>query len=169
MQGKPLPEPSENDRIDMEENLRALAVTLKREDETDDEALTRLKGSTYVSVFKHDEYWPFYHCDFRYGKVILTINTAHPFFEKIWQPLTELSRTRTVPADTGEDNLEPQSDIATMSSEVLVGLQSVLLSLARTQSQLCSGSGDEKPEFEDLFAKLRTEWSGNLATQLTAK
>lgn len=169
LQGKPLPEPSENDRIDMEENLRVLALTLKREDETDEEALARLKVSTYITVFKHDEYWPFYHCDFRYGKVILTINTAHPFFEKIWQPLTELSRIQTVPADTGEDNLEAQSDIATMSSEVLVGVQSVLLSLARTQSQLCSGSADERPEFEELFAKLRTEWSGNLATQLTAK
>jgi hypothetical protein len=169
LQGKPLPEPSENDRIDMEENLRVLAVTLKREDETDEEALARLKVSTYVTVFKHDEYWPFYHCDFRYGKVILTINTAHPFFEKIWQPLTELTRIQTAPADTGEDNLEAQPDIATMSSEILVGVQSVLLSLARTQSQLCSGPGDANQEFEELFAKLRTEWSGNLATQLTAK
>lgn len=168
-QGKPLPEPSESDRVNIEENLRALAVTIKREDETDDEAFARLTVSTYVTIFKHDEYWPFYHCDFRYGKVILTINTAHPFFEMIWRPLTELSRTHAVVMDTGEDNLETPADVAKESTEVLVGLQSLLLSLARTQSQFCRGSGDDRSEFEDLFAKLRTEWSSNLATQLTAR
>ena len=26
--------------------------------------------------YKHDAYWPFYHVDQRYGKIILTINTG---------------------------------------------------------------------------------------------
>ncbi len=167
LQGKPLPEPSESDRANMEDNLKALAITIKRDHETDEQAFERLKASTYVTIFKHDEYWPFYHCDFRYGKVILTVNTAHPFFEKIWQPLVELSRTHAVAAiERTEENSEATIDLSKQASEVLVGLQAVLLSLARSQSQLCSG--DDKSDFEQLFATLRTEWSRNLGTQLSA-
>jgi len=166
-QGKPLPELSEAEQTALEENLKALAVGIKREDETNEQALERLKTSRYVTVFKHDEYWPFYHCDFRYGKVILTINTAHPFFAKLWQPLSDLSKTAAVAEDIGEDSLEIATDVGNTCSEVLVGLQSLLLSLARTQSQL-SGR-DQDSEFQQLFDVLRKEWSSNLATQLMAK
>lgn len=166
-QGKPLPGLSEAEQAALEENLKALAVLIKREDETDEEALERLRTSSYVTVFKHDEYWPFYHCDFKFGKVILTINMAHPFFSKIWEPLSELSKTAAVAEETGEENLEVSSEIGRTCSEVLVGLQSLLLSLARTQSQL-SGR-DQEAEFQRLFDTLRKEWSSNLATQLLAK
>lgn len=167
LQGKPLPELTETERAALEQNLRVLAVMLKRENETDDEAFERIKGSSYVTVFKHDEYWPFYHCDFKYGKVILTINTAHPFFQKIWQPLSDLAKTAVVAQEAGEDDVEVSADIGRTSSEVLVGIQSLLLSLARTQSQLCSH--DSESEFQQLFDKLRREWSANLDTQLNAK
>lgn len=166
-QGKPLPELSETEQAALEENLKALAVGIKREDETDEQALERLKASRYVTVFKHDEYWPFYHCDFKYGKVILTINTAHPFFAKLWEPLSELSKTVVVAEETGEESLEVTTDVGKMCSEVLIGLQMLLLSLARTQSQLASR--DQGSEFQQLFDTLRREWSGNLATQLVAK
>jgi hypothetical protein len=166
-QGKPLPELTEAEQDALEENLRALAVFIKREDETDEQALERLKASSYVTVFRHDEYWPFYHCDFKFGKVILTINTAHPFFAKLWEPLSELSKTAAVAEETGEENLEVSSEIGRTCSEVLIGLQSLLLSLARTQSQL-SGR-DQGSEFQRLFDTLRKEWSSNLATQLVAK
>jgi hypothetical protein len=166
-QGKPLPEPSEEEQAAIEENLKALAVVIKREDETDEQALERLRTSSYVTVFKYDEYWPFYHCDFKYGKVILTINTAHPFFVKLWEPLSRLSKTAAISEETGEDSLEVSSEVGETCSEVLIGLQSLLLSLARTQSQL--SARDHGSEYQQLFDTLRREWSGNLATQLRTK
>ena len=95
-QGKPLPQPApqtEDEKQELEQNLQTLAITLKRQEETDEEAFQRIKASRYITVFKHDEYWPFYHVDFKLGKVILTINTAHPFFGKLYEPL---SRNRSV-------------------------------------------------------------------------
>jgi hypothetical protein len=168
-QGKPLPELTAEEQAALEENLKALAIGLKRENETDVQALERLKGSRYVTIFKHDEYWPFYHCDFRFGKVILTINTAHEFFEKIWQPLSELSKMAGSGDETEDETTSVSADVGKTCSEVLVGLQSLLLSLARTQSQLCSREHGPDSEFEQLFDKLRREWSSNLATQLVAK
>lgn len=168
-QGKPLPELTAEEQTALDENLKALAVTLKRENETDDQALERLKGSRYVTIFKHDEYWPFYHCDFRFGKVILTINTAHEFFEKIWQPLSELSKMAGSGEDIEDESIDGLNDVGRTCSEVLIGLQSLLLSLARTQSQLSSRDHGSDSEFEQLFDKLRREWSNNLATQLVAK
>lgn len=168
-QGKPLPELTAEEEAAVNENLKALAVTLKRENETDDQALERLKGSRYVTVFKHDEYWPFYHCDFRFGKVILTINTAHEFFEKIWQPLSELSKMAVNGEDVDDESADGLNDVGRTCSEVLIGLQSLLLSLARTQSQFSGRDHGSESEFEQLFDKLRREWSNNLATQLVAK
>ncbi len=168
LQGRPLPTvdtPEEQEAL--EQNLRALAVGLKREDETDEQAYERLKSSTYVTVFRHDEYWPFYHCEFKYGKVILTINTAHPFFKKVWEPLSELARRSDVAID-GEDEGEggvADDGVGHTCAEILVSLQLLLHSLARTQA-LMSSANDEARQ---LFEKLRREWSGNLETQLKAK
>ena len=167
LQGKPLPKLSEAEKASLDQSLRALAITLKREGETDDDAFERVKSSQYLTTFKHDEYWPFYHCDFKFGKVILTVNTAHPFFQKIWQPLSELANTAEAAQEAGEENIEVSGDVGETSKEVLIGLQSLLLSLARTQSQLCSHDGEN--EHRQLFDKLRKEWSENLATQLSAK
>jgi len=166
LQGKPLPELLANDQVALDNNLRALAITLKRQDETDEEAFERLKTSTYVTTFKHDEYWPFYHCDFRFGKVILTVNTAHPFFDRIWKPLTELSKVGAV--ENGDDSLDGSTDVGNTCFAVLVGLQSMLLSLARAQAVLGRGTSEDEAEFNQLFNNLRREWSANLATQLTA-
>ena len=54
-------------------------MMLKRERETDEEAFERVRNSKHIMHYKHDVYWPFYHVDQRFGKIILTINTAHPF------------------------------------------------------------------------------------------
>jgi hypothetical protein len=168
LQGKPLPELPEDERAALDQNLRALAVTLKREDETDEQAFQRIRDSRFLTVLKHDEFWPFYHCDFRYGKVILTLNTAHPFFQTVWQPLSQLARTAAAAQESNEDELvEVPSDVAQTSSAVLVGLQSVLLTLARTQSRL--GSHDMDSEYKTMFDTMNREWSENLATVLLAK
>src|SRR5215831_16316068 len=61
--------------------------------------------------FKHDEYWPFYHVDFPYGKVVLTINTAHPFFSKVYEPLSRIVKSSLgAPSANGEDEspIDPQ-------------------------------------------------------------
>jgi hypothetical protein len=168
LQGKPLPELSEAEQLALEQNLRTLAVTLKREDESDEQAYQRIKDSKFVTVLKHDEYWPFYHCDFRYGKVILTINTAHPFFQAVWQPLTELAKTAAV-AQESEENGAPETDadIGHASSTILGGMQSLLLTLARTQSRLAYQ--DAEGQFKKMFDTMTREWSENLATVLCVK
>jgi histidine kinase/DNA gyrase B/HSP90-like ATPase len=166
-QGKPLPQISEAEQAALDQNLRALAVTLKHDGETDDQAFERVKASTYLTVFKHDEYWPFYHCDYKFGKVILTVNTAHPFFQRIWQPLSELSNTAEIAQESGEDNVEIGPGVAEKCREALLGIQAMLFSLARTQSQL--STDDVENERKQIFEKLRREWSENLTTQLNAK
>jgi hypothetical protein len=166
-QGKPLPQLTETEQAALEQNLRALAVTLKHDGEGDEDAFQRVKASKYLTVFKHDEYWPFYHCDYKYGKVILTLNTAHPFFQRIWQPLSELSNTADVAQETGDESVEVSAGVGETCRETLVGIQSMLLSLARTQSQLSIDDGDG--ERQQIFEKLRREWSENLTTQLNAK
>ncbi len=166
-QGKPLPELTDEERAALDENLRSLVVAIKRQDETDEDAFERVKTSRYVTVYNHDQYWPFYHCDFKYGKVILKVNTAHPFFLKVWQPLSELATSTEVARESGDESVELSADVAGTCKEVLVGIQTLLFSLARTQSQMCSHDGGN--EHRQVFDKLRREWSENLATQLNAK
>ena len=171
LQGKPLPVPNPetpDETAALEENLRALAIGLKRDNETDDAAFARVRSSQYLIVFKHDEYWPFYHCDFKFGKVILTINTAHAFFHKLWNPLSRIAgavEKTDVGGDADTDEVTIDPEVAALSSKTLVALQLLLLSLARTQSQLC-GPVDEN-DHSQLLETFRREWSENLATQLS--
>lgn len=167
-QGKPLPtqEPeTEEEKDALERNLRALAVGLKREGESDDEAFERINSSHYVINFKHDEYWPFYHCDFEFGKVILTINKAHPFFTQVWQPLAEIAKSVDASGSETDDGIVIPHDTAAQCPELLVAIQLMLLSLGRTQSQMSL----EDSEHRQMFETLRREWSGNFKTQLETK
>jgi hypothetical protein len=166
LQGKPLPQPApetDEEKRALEENLRTLALTLKRHDETDEEAFQRITSSRYLTTFKHDDYWPFYHVDFKLGKVILTINSAHPFFTKLYEPLSRLS----VAADGESELMDDKSTFqgaTTDGGELLVALQMLLFSLGRAQSQLLSG--DDSAERRSLLETLVREWSANLRTQL---
>ncbi len=166
-QGKPLPELTPTEQAAIEENLRGLAISLKRGDETEDAAFERVKSSRYLTKTTHDEYWPFYHCDFKFGKVILTVNTAHPFFTQVWQPLSSLANATQAAQEGDDDNIEVSADVGTTCREALVGIQAMLLSLARTQSQL--GSQAAGTEVQKLFDTLRKSWSENLGTQLQMK
>ena len=58
--------------------------------------LTRVKESKYLTEFKPEEYAPFYDTEYKFGKLILRVNTAHPFYQKVWQPLGDLAKN-TVP------------------------------------------------------------------------
>jgi hypothetical protein len=167
-QAKPLIEPvpaTPEEQHQLDENLRTLAMMLKREKETDEEAFERIKTSKHIIHYKHDEYWPFYHVDQRFGKIILTINTAHPFYERLYEPLSHAALALDARVAEGapageEDAAEPQTFKG--AREALVALQLMLLSLARTQGSMALQDPDRKQTFE-LFRK---EWSDTYGTQL---
>lgn len=163
LQGRQLPAPAPQtgeEEMMLAENLRGLAAALKKDGESDEQAFERVKTSTYLTQFKHDEYWPFYHADYQYGKIILTINTAHPFYTRLYQPLVKLVAAAHIDGEETEETVDCEA------SEVVVSLQLLLLSLARTQGQMTAGNDGE--ERRELFDTLRRQWSDNLRVQLQA-
>ncbi len=157
-QAKPLAPLTGEEEAQLDDNLRTLAITLKRNGETDQEAFDRVKASKYLIEFKYDEYWPFYHVEYRFGRVILTINTGHPFFTQLYDPLRKLNLISSDETD--------ESHIALPDAQEgpIVALDLLLLSLARAQGQLSSNSDDAKRILETL----RREWSEAYRVQLTA-
>lgn len=129
----------------LDEQLRVLARRLRRGEETVDDAFERIKASKYIVATVHDVHWPFYVLDYECGRVILTINTAHPFYVRLYHPLALL-------ADGAE------------GSGLLVALELVLLSLGSTQARLTRG--DEREEARQLFTAIQRDWSDTLKTQL---
>jgi hypothetical protein len=171
-QAKPLlesPAPTTPDeQRQLDENLLTLAIMLKRDQETDEEAFDRVKKSRHIIHYKHDEYWPFYHVDQRFGKIILTINTAHPFYEKLYEPLSRAALMLDVRvaegASDGEENAAAEPQTFKGANDALIALQLLLLSLARTQRSM-SQQDRERAQLFDLFRK---EWSETFKTQLAA-
>ena len=150
---------TEKEREQLDANLHGLAVTLRRDEETDGQAFDRVKASKYLIDFKHDEYWPFYHVDHKFGRIILTINTAHAFFDQLYNPLRELARKPAVEEIEEGSAADPKH----VDEKPLVALELLLLSLARTQGVL--GLRDE--EAGRVFDRLRREWSDTYRIQLT--
>ena len=140
----------------LEANLRGLAVSLKRDNETEEQAFARVKASKYLIAFRYDDYWPFYHVEHRFGKVILTINTAHAFFKELYDPIQKLGITAVT-----ED--VPEAMNPDVQKGPIVALELLLLSLARTQSIL-SAHSDEATKILENF---RREWSESYRIQLT--
>lgn len=158
-QQNPLGASTPEEEAQLDENLRGLALTLKRDGETDEQAFERIKNSKYIIDFKHDEYWPFYDVKHRFGRIILTINTAHPFFGELYDPVRKMGSLQTV-ADGEEAGTSP----ADANPGPILALDLLLLSLARTQSRL-SGSDDD---IRKMLESLRREWSETYRVQLTA-
>ncbi len=146
----------------LEANLRGLAVSLRQEGETDEQAFNRVKESKYLLDFKAQNYAPFYDTEYRFGKLILRVNTVHPFYQKVWQPLLELAKKaiQTPESDDGEGIGE---EVADATRKALLGLQLLLLSLARAQTQMQIGG--LQGEQAQLFRNLRKAWSDVLETQ----
>jgi hypothetical protein len=142
----------------LEANLRGLAISLKRDGETEEQAFERVKNSKYILAFHHDEYWPFYDVKHRFDRVILTINTAHPFFTNLYEPLRKLGLQTA--AEVEEGVVAPAEE----QSRPLMALELLLLSLARTQSRLSNVSDDGRK----LLDTLRREWSEAYRVQMTA-
>ncbi len=139
--------PDEQEQIDA--NLRGLAVTLKRDDETEEQAFERIKESKYIINFKHDVYWPFYDVTHQFDRVILTINTAHAFYTNLYEPLSKLNS----PAPSDDEDELPAT--TTEQHGLTVALDLLLLSLARTQSRVSRTNEDA----HKLIDTLRREWS----------
>jgi hypothetical protein len=154
MPGAPTPE----EEAQLDENLRGLALTLKRDGETDEQSFERVKNSKYIIDFKHDEYWPFYDVKHRFDRIILTINTAHPFFGALYDPVRKMGLPQAS-ADADDAGASPDAE-----SGPILALDLLLLSLARTQSRL-AGTNDQA---RDLLDILRREWSETYRVQLTA-
>lgn len=168
-QTKPLIDPAPTtpeEQAQLESNLHTLSMMLKRDSETDEEAFERVKTSRHIIHYKHDEYWPFYHVDQRFGKIILTINTAHPFYGQLYEPLSRAASTfaaaEGVPNDVEEKATESQTFKG--AEQALTALQLMLLSLARAQSSMAS----QAPDRRQVFDQFRKEWSETYQTQLTA-
>lgn len=149
--------PEEEEQL--EANLRGLSLTLKREGESDEDAFERIKNSKYIIDYKHDEYWPFYDVKHRFGRVIMTINTAHPFFAELYDPVSKLGAPTA-----GEESDEPAGPAAESQDGPIVALDLLLLSLARTQGRLAATSEEAKK----LLDTLRREWSETYRVQMTA-
>jgi hypothetical protein len=162
LQSLPLAQPAtttEDEQRELEARLRELAVAYKRPDETDDEAVERVRGSRFIIATRHDE-GPFYAAEARLGKVVLTINTGHAFFEHVYKPLAELAKLSE--GGGGEDGVNLEADLVASCSQLVVKLQLTLLALARTQSQMAATD----PEHRKLFDQLRKNWSHSLDTML---
>jgi hypothetical protein len=151
---------SPEEEAQIEANLRGLAITLKRPNETDEEAYERIKSSKYIIAFRHDDYWPFYDVRHSFGRIILTINTAHPFYSTLYEPLRKLDEPDQ---PEGAEETETTSAPAEAKDGPSVALDLLLLSLARTQSRLSQAS----EEARNVLENLRREWSETYRVQLT--
>lgn len=147
---------NEQQKEQIEENLRGLAIGLRRENETEEEAFQRVKSSRYIIRFHHDKFWPFYDVEHKFGRVILTINTAHQFYAKLYEPLM----TRVVDNSAGDDDA---GDVHIQENNITTTLDLVLLSLARTQSIMSQSNA----EAAEIFENFRQSWSNTLKVQLS--
>lgn len=156
-QANELPSLTPAEQAQLDANLRGLAVTLRRPEESEDEAFERITNSRYIINFKHDQYWPFYDVSHRFGRVILTINTAHPFYSRLYEPVSKLALANASEEDDGLPLGEAEDHGPALALDLL------LLSLARTQSRLAQTS-DEAHKLIDL---LRREWSDSYRVQMS--
>lgn len=166
LQSSLLPEPVMDE--EREKQLREMANGLKRNDETDDEAYERVKKSKYITDFRYDEDAPFYRVEYKLRKIVLRINTAHPFFEALYKPLAQIAKRSADLRIAGEDDeVTLDTEIAKACADAVVALELMLLSLARTQSEMTWN--DQEGTTQRMLDKLRRQWSLNLMTQLSVK
>jgi hypothetical protein len=153
---------SPEEAAQLDENLRGLASTVKRDDETEEQAFDRVKNSKYILVFRHDEYWPFYDVKHRFGRVILTINTAHPFFTHLYEPLRKATSTVRTDGEGAGATADGEHLPHVQEQGLIVALELLLLSLARAQGRLANASDEARKVLDEL----RREWSEAYRIQL---
>lgn len=140
-------------------SLRQFAKAHCRTGETPEMSFERIKKSSYLLEFEHSPEGPFYRVDSFGPRVVVYLNTAHRFYDQVWQPLSGVSRTDpengSGEADPAEDDLNGNSPQAALSM--------LLLSLGRVELAFRSRS----EEAEEFFRNMRTEWSMTLRTFLS--
>ena len=114
-------------------------------------------SSRFLITYRDDPYWPFYHVEHKFGRVILTINTAHPFFAQLYKPLRELEIKEAVDSEHPADHLVPTSKGPVFALELL------LLSMARAQSVMSR----DNPDAPKIFDSFRRAWAETYRIQLT--
>jgi len=149
---------TQDEKEQMEANLRGLAVALKLEGETDEEAYQRIMASKFLIAYRDDPYWPFYHIEHKFGRVILTINREHPFFIQLYKPLLDLEVEEAVEGENAAEHIVP------ISKGPVLALELFLLSMARSQSVLARNN----PEAAKIFDAFRRSWSEVYRVQLTS-
>lgn len=161
----PAPKTEEETRL-VVEATQALAAKVKHDDETEEQAYERIKDSRYITCYKHDEDAPFYRVDFNAntGKVVLTMNTAHVFYQRLYQPLSNLANQVGLSKTTGQGDDDPtfNDEVIKDCAEAVVNLQLLLIALARTTSVLTAK--DETGQLYELLEQVRKQWSLSLET-----
>ena len=94
----------------LEDGLRELAKDVRGPTETEDDAYQRVKASRYVTKFKDDPDATFYRVDVRFGRVILTLNRAHPFFDNVYKVLADISTRTAALKESPSDDSDVPSD-----------------------------------------------------------
>ena len=149
-----------------EKQLRELANGLRRNDETDEEVYDRVKKSKYMTDFRYDEDAPFYRVEYKLRKIILRINMAHPFFEHLYKPLAQIAkRSADMRIASEDDEVTLDIELVKACADAVVTLELMLLSLARTQSEMTWN--DQDGTTQRMLDKLRRQWSLNLMNQLS--
>ncbi len=168
LQATVLPEPAmtDDERQEYDKQLRALATGLKRSDETDEEVYERIQKSKYITDFRYDDDAPFYRVEHKLRKIILRINTAHPFFDALYKPLAQIAKRSADLRIAGEeDEVALDAELVKSCADALITLELMLLSLARTQSEMTWN--DPEGSTQRMLDKLRRQWSLNLMNQLS--
>jgi len=70
----------------VELEMRVYAKGHCRDGETPDDAYERIKKSPYLLEYEHAPEGPFYRADLLGTRVVTIVNSAHPFFDKLWNP-----------------------------------------------------------------------------------
>ena len=81
---------SPEEEAQLDGNLRGLALLSRGTGRATIRLSKRAKSSRYILDFRHDEYWPFDHVKHRFLPRDPTINTAHPFFTALYDPVAKM-------------------------------------------------------------------------------
>jgi Histidine kinase-, DNA gyrase B-, and HSP90-like ATPase len=150
---------TEDEKRELEARLRELAISYKRSDENEEEAVERFRKSRFVTTYRHDE-GPFYGVEFQLGRVILAINTAHPFFEHIYEPIRKMGK---LSEGNGDEGAAIEPELAAKCAKLATNMELLLLALARTQSEMVTADPDSRRTFD----RVRKRWSDTLDTMVT--
>ena len=165
IQAKPISDfvpANEKEAADLDATYTVLASKIKEHDESVEDAVKRVKNGKYFINFHYDKYWPFYEVENTCGKLLLTINTAHPFYQALYEPLNKIAAQSIVDGDPDSEGNGSDFDEAVGA---LSALQLLLLSMARTQATMISVDEDRGK----LFESFRREWSDVYRNQLEIK